>query len=298
MLAIARAAGVVRREALARPATRRGVLPVQYAAWPWHPAVHSPDAPECTSMETSGRTGDEDRRIALPGTQNLRDLGGYPAAGGTVRWRTLLRSDALHRLDDAGRAALAGLGLRTVIDLRTEQEVEAAPSALAGTGARTFHIPLFSDAAISRLPPERAAIYRYMIDDCAAAIAEAVGRLCASDALPGLIHCTAGKDRTGLVVALVLDVIGVPDEFIAADYAMSAAYLDPATAQAIRRVRAASGVGRWLDLGALGASPQVITTALARVRGLAGSASGYLMRHGLTRPELDQLRGALVVCNS
>ena len=175
-------------------------------------------------MEISGRTGDDDRRIALPGTQNLRDLGGYPAAGGgTVRWRTLLRSDALHRLDDAGRAALGGLGLRTVIDLRTDQEVEAAPSALDGTGARTFHIPLFSDEAISRLPPERAAIYRYMIDDCGAAIAAAVGRLCAGGALPGLIHCTAGKDRTGLVAALVLDVIGVPDELIAADYAMSSA---------------------------------------------------------------------------
>jgi protein-tyrosine phosphatase len=246
-------------------------------------------------MDTSGPAGDEDRRIDLPGTQNLRDLGGYPAAGGrTVRRRTLLRSDALHRLDDAGRAALARLGLRTVIDLRTDQEVQAAPSALDGTGARTFHVPLFSDEAISRLPPERAAIYRYMIDDCGTAIAEAIGRLCASDALPGLIHCTAGKDRTGLVVALVLDVTGVPDEFIAADYAMSAAYHDPVTAQAIRRVRAASGVGRWLDLGALGASPQVITTALARVRGQAGSVAGYLMQHGLTRPELGRLSRALL----
>ena len=245
-------------------------------------------------METSVPTGDDDRRIALPGTQNLRDLGGYPAADGNVRWRTLLRSDALHRLDDAGRAALSGLGLRTVIDLRTDREVEAAPSALDGTGAATFHVPLFSDEAISRLPPERAAIYRYMIDDCGTAIAEAIGRLCAAGALPGLIHCTAGKDRTGLVVALVLDVIGVPDDLIAADYAMSAAGVDPAAARAIRRVRAASGVGRWLDLGALGASPRVITTALARVRGQAGSAAGYLARHGLTGPELDRLRGALV----
>ncbi len=247
-------------------------------------------------MKTSGRTGDEDRRIALPGTQNLRDLGGYPAAdGGTVRWRTLLRSDALHRLDDTGRAALSGLGLRTVIDLRTGQEVGAAPSALDGTGAQAFHIPLFSDEAIRRLPPERAAIYRYMVDDCGPAIAAAVGRLCASGALPGLIHCTAGKDRTGLVAALVLDVIGVPDEFIAADYAMSSADLDPAAAPAIRRVRAASGVGRWLDLAALGASPQVITTALARVRDQAGSAAGYLIRHGLTRSDLDRLRAALVI---
>jgi protein-tyrosine phosphatase len=245
-------------------------------------------------MQTTDQAGDDDRRIAASGTQNLRDLGGYPAAGGTVRWRTLLRSDALHRLDGAGRAVLSGLGLRTVIDLRTDQEVEAAPSALDDTGARTFHIPLFSDEAIRRLPPERAAIYRYMADDCGAAIAEAVGRLSAVGALPGLIHCTAGKDRTGLVVALVLDAIGVPEEVIAGDYALSSAGLDPAAARAVRRVRAASGVGRWLDLGALGSSPEVITTALARVRGQAGSAAGYLTRHGLDQPDLDRLHAALV----
>jgi protein-tyrosine phosphatase len=92
----------------------------------------------------------------------------------------------------------------------------------------------------------------------------------------------------------VLEVIGVPDEFIAADYAMSASYLDPEAARAIRRVRAASGVGRWLDLGALGASPQVVAAALARVRAQDGSAAGYLMRHGLTRPDLDRLRTALI----
>ena len=246
-------------------------------------------------METSGLIGADDRRIALPGTLNLRDLGGYPAAGGgTVRWRTLLRSDALHRLDGAGRAALARLGLRTVIDLRTDEEVRAAPTALDHTGARTCHVPLFSDAAIRRLPPELAAIYRYMIDDCGPAIAEAVGRLCAGGALPGLIHCSAGKDRTGLVTALVLDAIGVPDEVIAADYAMSSAYLDPEAARAIRRVRAVSGVGRWLDLGALGSPPQVIETALARIRAQAGSGRGYLTRHGLPPSALDRLRAALV----
>ena len=240
-------------------------------------------------MDTSGLIGEDDRRIALPGTLNLRDLGGYPAAGGgTVRWRTLLRSDALHRLDDTGRAALAGLGLRT------DEEVRAAPSALDGTGARTFHVPMFSDEAIGRLPPELAAIYRYMIDDCGAAIAEAVGRLCAGGALPGLIHCTAGKDRTGLVAALVLEVVGVPDQVIAADYAMSASYIDPGAARAIRRIRAVSGVGRWLDLGALGASPQVIAMALARVRAQAGSVAGYLVHHGLIRSDLDRLRAALV----
>jgi protein-tyrosine phosphatase len=246
-------------------------------------------------MEIRSRHGEHDRRIRLPGTVNLRDVGGYPAgAGGTVRWGTLLRSDALHRLDDSGRAALSALGLRTVVDLRTDEEVRAAPSALDGTGARTFHVPLFDAGAIGRLPPELAAIYRYMIDDCGAAIAGAIGRLCGDGALPGLIHCTAGKDRTGLVAALVLEVIGVPDEIIAADYAMSDAYLDTGTARAISRIRAIGGVGRWLDLGALGASPQVIHDALARIRARSGTVSDYLLGNGLTVRDLGSLRTSLV----
>jgi protein-tyrosine phosphatase len=239
--------------------------------------------------------GEHDRWIRLAGTTNLRDLGGYPSAGGgTVRWRTLLRSDALHRLDDAGRAALAGLGLRTVIDLRTDEEVMATPGALDGAGVRTYHVPLFDASAIGRLPPELAAIYRYMIDDCGAAIAEAVGRLCASNALPGLIHCTAGKDRTGLVAAIVLAVIGVPDDIIAADYAMSGSHLDPGAATVISQIRAVSGVGRWLDLGALGAQPRVIHEALAHIRARAGTVAGYLRQNGLTPRDMETLRRALV----
>jgi len=244
-------------------------------------------------VETSGRTGQPDRLIAVPGTANLRDVGGYPAAGGgTVRWRTLLRSDALSRLDDAGRAALAGLGLRTVIDLRTDGEVAAAPGAL--DAARTFRVPLFSEAAIGGLPPDLAAVYAYMIDECGGAIAEAIGRLSAAGALPGLVHCTAGKDRTGLVVALILEVIGVPDDVIGADYALSSSRLDPGVAGAIRRIRAVSGVGRWIDLGALGSPPRVIHAALARIRDRSGSVRGYLLGNGLTRRDLESLRARLV----
>lgn len=246
-------------------------------------------------METSDRTGQPDRRIAVPGTANLRDVGGYPAAdGGTVRWRTLLRSDALSRLDDTGRAALAGLGLRTVVDLRTEEEVAVAPGALDEIAGRTFHVPVFSGAAVGRLRPELAAVYAYMIDDCGAAIAEAIGRLCGDGALPGLVHCTAGKDRTGLVVALILEVVGVPDDVIAADYALSSSHLDPELTGAIRRIQALGGVGRWIDLGAFGSPPQVILEALARVRDRSGSVGGYLLENGLSPGELDSLRASLI----
>jgi protein-tyrosine phosphatase len=235
------------------------------------------------------------RRIALPGTVNMRDIGGYPTSdGGTVRWRTLLRSDALSRLDDTGRAALAGFGVRTVVDLRTSEEAENAPSALDGASARVFHVPLLRAEDFDGLPPELAEVYRRMVDNRGEALARAIGTLATADALPGLVHCSAGKDRTGLVVALVLDLLGVPDEIIAADYATSAENLDTEAARVLSQIQAITG-GYRVDLGLLGSPPELIIEALARVRGHAGSVPGYLVRHGLPRDAIEGLRRALVV---
>jgi protein-tyrosine phosphatase len=235
------------------------------------------------------------RRIPLPGTVNMRDIGGYPTSGGgTVRWRTLLRSDALSRLDDTGRAALAGLGLRTVVDLRTSEEAENAPSALDGTSARVFHVPLLRAEDFDGLPPELAEVYRRMVDNRGEALARAVGTLATADALPGLVHCSAGKDRTGLVVALVLDLLGVPDEIIAADYATSAENLDTEAAHVVSQIQAITG-GYRVDLGLLGSPPELILQSLARVREQAGSVTSYLVRHGLPRDAIEGLRRALVV---
>jgi protein-tyrosine phosphatase len=235
------------------------------------------------------------RRIPLPGTVNMRDVGGYPTSDGrTVRWRTLLRSDALSRLDDTGRAALAGLGLRTVLDLRTSEEAENAPSALDGASVRSCHVPLLRAEDFDGLPPELAEVYRRMVDNRGAALARAIGMLAKADALPGLVHCSAGKDRTGLVVALVLDLLGVPDEIIAADYATSAENLDTEAGRVVSQIQAITG-GYRVDLGLLGSPPELILEALARVRGHAGSVAGYLVRHGLPPDAIEGLRRALVV---
>ncbi len=236
-----------------------------------------------------------ERHISLPGTFNLRDVGGYPASGGTTRWRTLLRSDGLHRLDDTGRAALAELNIQTVIDLRTSEEVELAPSALGDVlGARRRHIPVINAAAFHTLAPELSAVYRYMIDQRGATIAAAIGRLCAPGALPGLVHCSAGKDRTGLLVALILAAIGVEDHVIAADYALSRTYLLAEPTAAVRQVRDSTGLGQRLDLELMGSPPEIILTALAAVRSRAGSVPEYLLDHGITAAELGTLRTALV----
>lgn len=236
-----------------------------------------------------------DRLIAVPGTLNLRDLGGYPARGGTLRWRTLFRSDALHRIDDAGRLILAGLNLRTVIDLRTHEEAEIAPSALGSAlGARRSHIPVLTTADFNELPLELSAVYRHMADSCGSTITAAIRRLCAPGALPGLIHCSAGKDRTGMLAALILAALGVGDEDIAADYALSRSYLLAEPDAAIRQVAASTGLGQRLNLSLMGSPPEVILDALAHVRSRSGSVTGYLLGHGLSQANLEDLRTALV----
>jgi protein-tyrosine phosphatase len=237
----------------------------------------------------------EGRRIELAGVFNFRDVGGYPALGGrTVRWRTLLRSDALHRIEPAGSAFLGELELRTILDLRTQMETELAPSALDGLPARVAHISLLS-GDLAALPLELDAIYRFIIDECGDTIAEAVKVLAGADAVPALVHCSAGKDRTGIVVALVLAVLGVPDEVIAADYGLSASYLDAGQTPAIGQLQASTGLGADLTKPLLSSPPELILEVLARVRQTAGSVNAYLLDRGLTAADLARLSAALLV---
>jgi protein-tyrosine phosphatase len=232
--------------------------------------------------------------MPLTGLYNLREVGGYPAAdGGTVRWGTLFRSDALHRLDESGTAAIAALGLRTIVDLRTQMEVDVAPSALAGVTAATTHISLLT-GDLQSLPLELDAVYRYIIDACGKTVGEAIKLLCAPDAFPALVHCSAGKDRTGIVIALILAVLGVPDEVIAADYGLSGGYLDQENTAVIGQVKASTGLGESLTNELLASPPALIARVLANVRASWGSVDEYLLDHGLTAADLASLRAALV----
>lgn len=237
------------------------------------------------------------RHIAVSGTLNFRDTGGYPVTrGGVTGWRRLLRSDGLHRIDADGLHLLGSLGLRTVLDLRTGEEAQIAPSPvdeLARSGALTMHVSLIGED-FEALPAELAGIYDFVIDERGAAIAAAIRSLARPGALPALVHCTAGKDRTGIVVAFALAAAGVPDEFVAADYALSSVYLDPQHTPTIGRVQESTGLGERLTAALLASPPGLIVRALDRARQLAGSVADYLARHGVTCAELTALRSALV----
>ncbi|HLH68221.1 MAG TPA: tyrosine-protein phosphatase [Candidatus Dormibacteraeota bacterium] len=240
------------------------------------------------------------RRLPVPGTYNLRDVGGLPTSdGGTIRWRTLLRSDALHRLDDAGREQLSGIGLRTVIDLREDDEVAVAPDRLGDLGVRLVRRPLY-ESRTSGIPQPSlssrtlADIYAMLARDRGDALVEVLRLLAQPGVLPAVVHCSAGKDRTGIVIALVLATVGVSDDIIAADFAATAELMEGAFRAELIARNLERGLSEERATALLSAEPELILGFLDAVRASHGSVAGFLAHHGMTEAERAMLRASLV----
>jgi protein-tyrosine phosphatase len=235
------------------------------------------------------------RHLRLPGTFNVREAGGYPIAdGGRLRTGLLIRADGLAALEDAGRQTLAELGVRTVIDLREDSEVEAAPDALGDLPIEHLRIPAFAGLPAGRYPTDLTDTYHLLVDECGDELAAVVGALARPGALPAIVHCTAGKDRTGVVIALVHALLGVSAADIEADYAATAAYLSTGF---VDRIRAAMPPGHLTDAmltAALACPPELIRATLARIDEKAGGVENYLLGHGLSAEDIKALRTALV----
>ncbi len=171
------------------------------------------------------------RTLVFEGCVNFRDLGGYRTADGRmVAWRRLFRADGLNKLTPSDRAQLVDLGLTTVIDLRTLDEAEQRGSfPVEDVPVRYVGLPLTDVLpATEDLPDWKEAAYvatRYgaMVSEGGPVLTEAIHVLASGDSLPAVMHCSAGKDRTGVLSALVLAFLGVSDETIVEDYALSAA---------------------------------------------------------------------------
>ncbi|MCC6000984.1 MAG: tyrosine-protein phosphatase [Pararhodobacter sp.] len=171
------------------------------------------------------------RHITLQGVHNIRDLGGYATARGTqTAWRRFLRADSPHALGEQGQARLQAEGLATVIDLRTESEIAQLPNPFAQRdGVRYAHQPLFralAPAALAAVGNDDGAdpllaFYRSALDTRHESLREIMMLIAASGDGAVMFHCTAGKDRTGLVAALLLGLAEVSAEDIIADYAMT-----------------------------------------------------------------------------
>jgi protein-tyrosine phosphatase len=248
---------------------------------------------------------DAPHHIELDGPANFRDLGGYPAAGGRLRRGRVFRSDSLSRLSPGDvRHLVDELGIVTVVDLRAPHEVETyGHGPLGSHGVAVHHLPIADETRSDHV--ERAAdapdparmtldeIYVLMLDRYAERFVRVLRALADERAHPIVFHCAAGKDRTGLVAALLLSVLGVDAETIAADYAVTAEHID----ELLERHRAqseAGGVPIEVSDAFHAAELDVMRRTLVELRRRHGGALPYLERHGLEAGAVAALRRALV----
>ncbi|MDE0546176.1 tyrosine-protein phosphatase [Microbacterium sp. C7(2022)] len=261
--------------------------------------------------------------LDIDGTQNFRDTGGIALAGGGVsRSGVFYRSEGLNALTDEGVEQLATTPIGVIIDLRTDAERGMAPDRLPAT--RPFDVvelPLLEGAAtgmakgvMGGADPEAAKsaiaaamatipalseLYVSMLQSSARAFAVVARRVAAShddEPTAVVVHCTAGKDRTGVAIALVLDAIGADRDAVVADYASSAGYLAGPWADRMRAMVTGMGVPLTEQIDELltQTPASAIETALAWVDAQGGSTA-YLRSGGLTDDELASLRRRLTV---
>ena len=164
--------------------------------------------------------------LAIEGLVNLRDLGGLPTASGrTTLPGRLLRSESPHSLSEAGLRALLDLGIGAVVDLRTASERERRPSPLAAAGVNVAHAPIFTDDEDYPDFTTAAEVYCWWLGEFSTGFVRAMNAIADAPAAPILVHCHAGKDRTGVIVALLLRLAGVGIDTVADDYALSGVQL-------------------------------------------------------------------------
>lgn len=241
-------------------------------------------------------------RIPLEGAYNFRDLGGLPAPGGrsTVPGR-VFRSDRLSRLTAADLERLEALGIGRVYDLRSELELaEDGAGEFSSASDRHRHRPLvrvslsLKDPRIDWTKVDLPNRYPEMLDEGAPVIREVLEHLASDDATPTVFHCTGGKDRTGVLAAVLLRALGVDDDTIVADYAVSEVHLAPFV-DASRDMMREAGVDPAIVLYLCGSPAERMVRMLESMDERWGSVEDYLHWTGADTSRLvDALRRRLL----
>jgi protein-tyrosine phosphatase len=257
------------------------------------------------------------RRLDLEGPVNFRDLGGYETVDGrTVRRRHLFRSDALFRLTESDAAQVAALGVTTLIDFRTPDELEQHGfGGMDHLDAEHLHLPtidttrrvldLTDDAStevseeIAKALVTAADAYMMMLDRGSNAYAEALRVVATSDA-PVVFFCAAGKDRTGVFAALVLGLLGVSDDDIVTDYALTHDVIEKihilrASSASEEDNERMSSYANLIGEDLRNAYPASMQTTIERLNERYGGWVGYATEIGVGVDVLDQLRARLLV---
>jgi protein-tyrosine phosphatase len=239
-----------------------------------------------------------ERLIALEGAVNFRDLGGYATLDGRrTRWRVLFRADGLSELSQTDFSVMRDLGIRTVVDLRSGHEVEQSRFDVEAHPVAFHHFPFIDQLPDveqwDRRPGLLGAQYIEMLDDAAPQIIGALEALTAPDSRPAVFHCTAGKDRTGLLSALVLSLLGVPEETVVADYALSGEAMERLRAKLIVKYPDSKDTITDID-EVFSANPANMVNLFAYLRERYGSVTEYAVAVGVPDAVVARLREELL----
>jgi protein-tyrosine phosphatase len=250
---------------------------------------------------TAAAPSSDTRVLGLTGAPNFRDLGGYETSDGRhVRWGLVFRSDALSALTPDDEMKIDRLHIAAEIDLRTQQERAAEPDRWLDKPADIYESPRPSLAPI--VGPMMAkvrdaatahqwmkAFYARIPDDYRPEYAAIFHRLAAGRE-PLLIHCTAGKDRTGVASAILLSALGVPRETVVKDYLLTEALLPRPRAMA-----ALGGLPEQAKIELWRTDDAYVLAALQSIDTEYGSVPAYLKNSlGLSEAEISQLRSRLI----
>ena len=230
--------------------------------------------------------------LVIDGVWNARDVGGIPAVSGRIASGRLLRSANLAAITSEGARALSERVDR-IVDLRADDEVAMEPSAVQGV--QTTHLPLFLGSVASFFEEDTSLddLYAHLLEQSGPRLVEAL-RIVAGGGRT-LVHCTVGKDRTGVTVALALDAVGADREAIIADYALTESQLPVERNRRIAAyLRSQHPDARHVVALATQSPAPVMRGLLASIDERWGSTPEYLRTQGMTDAELTALRDALV----
>jgi protein-tyrosine phosphatase len=257
------------------------------------------------SVDRVDRRGLETRRILLENAFNFRDVGGVAVEhGGRVRRGWVYRSDGLHRIGAADVEILARLGITDVFDLRSDSELARdGVGPFAGEHARHHHVPLVK-RSLSPFDPDidwrtvnLRDRYVEMLEEGGPSIRTIFDALAESGGAPIVFHCSGGKDRTGVVAALLQRTLGVSDEVVVDDYSSSESHLRAATTD-LRAGLDGLGLDETAIAYLTSSPPERMRYTLAELDRRWGSTARYLRSIGVAERTETEIRAKLVESSS
>jgi protein-tyrosine phosphatase len=252
----------------------------------------------------TGTTTERERLVQFEQAPNFRDLGGYPSRfGGTTRWGRVYRAAALHEMTPGDLDRFADLGIETVYDLRSSLEYDEHPDPVP-----SVNVPVLGRFMAENERPDFGAMIEHdhgvafmrgmtinMLHWGAIEIGLVITGLADADRLPAVFHCTVGKDRTGIVAAILLEVLGVDREIVLDDFQLTDRYRGPHDESAAFQRMLSHGMPPEAAAGALGAPREMMSDALDELDRRYGDAERYLVEHGDVAPAaIERLRAQLL----